>query len=86
MPQAPWTATCMRKPPRPSSSGVEVKAHSGMTGSASRLAMMIARLRPIFSDQMPNEIPPTIAPMFMIAARMPMVWVSKWCCSLRKVG
>ena len=33
--------------------------------------MMIARLRPIRSDQMPKPIPPTIAPTFMTAARMP---------------
>ena len=60
--------------------GVALNAHSGTTGSASRLAMMIARLRPIRSDQMPNAIPPTIAPTFMIAVSVPVRWVEKWCC------
>ena len=51
-----------------------------MTGKASRQAMTIARLRPIRSDQMPKLMPPTIAPKFMIAASVPVRWVSKWCC------
>ena len=32
MPQAPWTATCMRKPPSARRSGVALNAHKGMTG------------------------------------------------------
>ena len=57
-----------------------------MIGIAISEAMMIAFLRPSRSDQMPKLIPPTIAPTIQTAARVPMVWVPKWCCSLRKVG
>jgi len=49
--------------------------------SLSPLCVWIAaRLRPVFSDQMPKAMPPTIAPTFITAVRMPVVWVSKWCC------
>ena len=76
-PHAPWTEIWIRNAPIPSSSGVVEKAQSGMIGSARSAAMMIARLRPIRSDQMPNAMPPVIAPTFMTIAIVPVRRVSK---------
>ena len=61
-PQAPWTATWMKKAPRASRSGVVEKAQSGITGRARRAAMMIVRRRPIFCESEPNQTPPMMAP------------------------
>ena len=47
MPHAPCTATCIRNPPSAEQDRASLqKAQSGIIGSASRLAMMIARLPP----------------------------------------
>ena len=50
---------------------MELNAHRGRTGKASPQAMMIALLAPDPSDQMPNVIPPTIAPTFITTASVP---------------
>ncbi|MNL59810.1 hypothetical protein D3C87_1835660 [compost metagenome] len=51
---------CIRNAPIPSISEPLENAHSGITGNASKAAMMIAFLRPIFSDSAPKKTPPMI--------------------------
>ncbi len=62
-PPGPWTINCIRNAPPPSASEPLAKAHSGMTGSASRAAIIIALRRPIFSDSEPKNTPPMIEAM-----------------------
>ena len=56
--RAPCTMNCIRKAPIPNISEPLENAHSGITGNASSAAMMIAFLRPIFSDNEPKKTPP----------------------------
>ena len=52
-----------QKRPGPQRQRAAGESHSGITGSASRAALIIALRRPIFSDSEPKKTPPMIEAM-----------------------